>query len=215
MFDWIDQLFGRVPAKSGPEQFKYGTIYADPPWRYEVWDRDTGLGRSAESHYRTMTIEQLKGLDVSSLARRNCALLMWSTWTHIPQAIDLAGAWGFEYKTCALLWAKLNKKQGLEQHQASDDRLWAFGMGYWTRANTEPCLLFTRGNPKRISASVRQLLVSPIRLHSQKPDEAYDRIEKLLRGPYIELFSRKKRAGWEAIGYDIDGRDIRDVLKKQ
>lgn len=77
------------------------------------------------------------------------------------------------------------------------------GTGYWTRANPEQCLLFTRGSPKRLSASIEKLIVSPRREHSRKPDEIYERIEKLVGGPYLELFSRQERAGWKTWGNQV------------
>ncbi|MEP7292291.1 MAG: MT-A70 family methyltransferase, partial [Chloroflexota bacterium] len=125
----------------------------------------------------------------------------------------LGATWGLKYKTAAFVWAKLNRKQGLVERAAGDDKNWFMGMGYYSRSNCEPCLLFTRGKPKRKSKGVRQLIVTPIREHSQKPDLIYERIEALVEGPYLEIFARQRRAGWSAIGNGIDGRDIRQVLQ--
>jgi N6-adenosine-specific RNA methylase IME4 len=74
------------------------------------------------------------------------------------------------------------------------------GLGYWTRANTEPCLLATRGKPKRLNADVRQLIIEPRREHSRKPDCVHSRIERLVAGPYLELFARAPRKGWDVWG---------------
>lgn len=88
------------------------------------------------------------------------------------------------------------------------------GQGRWTRANVEICLLFTKGHPKKISCAVRQLIASPIRAHSQKPDETRKRIVDLLGDiPRIELFARQKVDGWDSIGFDIDGMDLSDSIK--
>jgi N6-adenosine-specific RNA methylase IME4 len=76
------------------------------------------------------------------------------------------------------------------------------GMGYWTRANTEPCLLATRGKPKRLNADVRQAIIEPGREHSRKPDCVHERIERLVAGPYLELFARQERRGWTVWGND-------------
>lgn len=103
---------------------------------------------------------------------------------------------GFNYKTVAFTWAK----------QTKDAKGWSIGLGYWTRCNPEQCLLFTRGNPRRRSASVRQLVVAPRREHSRKPDEIYDRIETLIDGPYVELFARQRREGWSSWGNQLDVR---------
>ena len=175
----------------------------DPPWRYEVYSRDTGVGRSAESHYPTMTREQLLAMQIKDLAADNCCLFMWCTWPTIEQAFELGNAWGFKYKTAAFEWAKMNKNALKRKDPCNHNANWFFGMGHWTRANTEPCLLFTIGNPKRVSKAVRQLIVAPVRRHSQKPDEQYERIEQLVTGPYLEIFARAERPGWDCFGNEV------------
>lgn len=209
----VDQYIENPIKIYGPEDFRYGVIYLDPNWKFEVYDRDTGNGRSAESHYHTMPIEEMKKINMARLAKDDCVMFIWIVWTHLPQALELVASWGFEYKTLAFLWTKLNPKAGLKIIPATDHRLWFMGMGFWTRANTEGCFLFTRGNPHCRDHGVRQLIVSPRRLHSQKPDEAYERIERLVKGPYIEVFARNTRSGWASLGDEIDGRDLREILK--
>ena len=110
-------------------------------------------------------------------------------------------AWGFMYKTVAFNWVKLNKNG--EAKRVADDPFFT-GLGYWTRANPELCLLGTRGRPKRKSKAVRRLVVSERREHSRKPDEVHDRIERLVDGPYLELFAREKRGRWDGIGDQLD-----------
>lgn len=182
----------------------YGALLIDPPWRFEVWNRDTGNGRSAELHYPTMSLSDLIALPVEPLMADDCVVFMWATWPTITDAFVLGKAWGLEYKTCAFLWAKMNKHMagrfGIVEHIAN----WFVGMGYWTRANTEPCLLFTKGNPKRLHADVRQLIVSPVREHSRKPDEIYTRIERLVAGPYCELFARQSWPNWARWGNEVE-----------
>jgi N6-adenosine-specific RNA methylase IME4 len=119
---------------------------------------------------------------------------MWATNPTLPQALEVITAWGFTYKTVAFTWAKTTK----------DGSGFPIGCGFWTRANPEMCLLGTRGHPKRLSASVRQLIVSPRREHSRKPDEIYDQIEELVAGPYLELFARSQRPGWDAWGNEVE-----------
>lgn len=174
----------------------YGAILVDPPWQFRVWNRDTGQGRSAEAHYPTLSLADLIALPVRELAVADCALFMWATWPTLPEALALGAAWGFEYKTCAFLWAKQTRRV----------QAWFMGLGYWTRANTEPCLLFTRGRPRRKARSVRQLIVAPVREHSRKPDEQYARIEALVDGPYLELFARHWRPGWVVWGNQTPAR---------
>lgn len=180
----------------------YGAILIDCPWSYRVWSADTGQGRSAESHYPTMTPDELLDLPIRNLAAKDCALFMWATMPTLPQAIALGEAYGFTYKTAAFTWVK-TLRRGFG---------WHFGMGYWTRANAELCLLFTTGSPKRKERNVRQIIIAPVGIHSAKPDEQYERIERLVSGPYVEVFARRARPGWDAIGNEIDGRDIRAVL---
>lgn len=181
---------------------KYQVILVDPPWSFRVWSKDTGHGRSAESHYDTMSLENMKQLQIGKLAHSNCALFMWVTMPTLRESFELADAWGFEYRTCAFTWAK----------RTSTNQHWHMGMGYYTRANAELCLLFIRGKMKRKSASVRQLIVSPIGIHSQKPVEQYERIEQLFDGPYIELFARNTHEGWDSLGNSLDNMDIREIL---
>ena len=184
---------------------RYGVILADPPWKYTTWSEDTGAGRSAESHFPTMLVDDIAAMPVGELADRNCALFMWATWPTIRDAFVVAEAWGFEYRTAAFTWAKLSKKcNSWGPYDAVDERIWHFGMGNWTRANSEVCLLFTRGEPKRMNADVRQLIAAPVREHSRKPDEQYERIERLISGPYLELFARYKRPGWHSWGNEIE-----------
>ena len=171
--------------------YPYRVILADPPWTF-MTRSSRGKGRSPEKHYSCMSLDEIKALPVAGLADKDCAMFLWTIDTHLPQALDLINAWGFTFKTKAFEWARLNKSgQG-----------YFTGMGFWTRANSETCLLATRGKPKRVAKDVRRLIVSPRREHSRKPDEVYERIERLLRGPGIELFARQERAGWDSWGLE-------------
>lgn len=173
---------------------KYGIIYADPPWHYRVYSKK-GAGRSAESHYPTMTIEEIQALPVSELADKDCALFMWITFPLLKESLSVLSAWGFKFKTIAFVWIKQNRK--------SDSLFW--GMGYWTRANVEFCVLATKGKPKRMAKNVHQVIVSHIEEHSKKPDEARRRIVRLMGDlPRIELFARQKTAGWDVWGNEVE-----------
>src|SRR4029079_10775122 len=110
-------------------------------------------------------------------------------------------AWGFAYKTGGFVWAKAHAGQ-IEMFQDEVQPL--MGTGYWTRANTEVCLLATRGKPKRLNADVRQAIIAPRREHSRKPDGIHERIERLVAGPYLELFARQRRPGWDCWGNEVD-----------
>ena len=172
---------------------KYQIIYADPPWNYKVWSNKNG-GSSAARHYPVMLKEDIQALPVLSLCDKNCVLFLWVTFPCLEEGLELIKKWGFEYKTCAFVWVKKNTK--------SDS--YFFGNGYWTRANAELCLLATKGKPKRISKSVRQICDSRIREHSRKPDEIRNRIVELLGDlPRIELFARQYCTGWDCWGNEV------------
>lgn len=174
-------------------QDKYNIIYADPPWTYKVWSQ-AGAGRTAASHYDVMSLEDIKALPVSALADDDCALFMWATYPNLREAFEVLDAWGFTYKTVAFTWVKKNKK--------ADS--WFWGMGYWTRANAEICLLATKGKPTRASSAVHQVVDARIMKHSKKPNEVRERIVKLCGDlPRIELFAREKTNGWAAWGNEI------------
>jgi N6-adenosine-specific RNA methylase IME4 len=173
---------------------KYHIIYADPPWRYVVWS-NKGKGRSAESHYPTMSLDEICALPVEELTTPDSALFIWVTFSHLPDVFRVIKAWGFQYKTVAFVWVKKNKK--------SDG--WFWGLGHWTRANAEICILATKGNPCRISKSVHQIIDTPIQEHSKKPDQAREKIVELLGDlPRIELFAREQPPGWDVWGNEVE-----------
>lgn len=172
----------------------YKVIYADPPWSYKTYskpDEGTVPHRSEVEPYKSMTYEELEALPVFDVAAKDCVLHMWVISSHIDQAIKLAAKWGFTYKSLGLVWVKTQK------HNPEVPKM---GMGKWFRQETEFCLLFTMGKPKRESAGVRQTILEPAREHSRKPDEAAERIEALSAGPYLEMFSRTSREGWDVMG---------------
>jgi N6-adenosine-specific RNA methylase IME4 len=177
------------------KQRKYGAIYADPPWSFRNWSA-RGTGRNAISHYDCLDFPALASLPVVELAADDCALFLWATDPFLPRAFNLIRAWGFEYKTIGFTWVKLNASP---RHDAD----YFTGLGYWTRANPEQCLLATRGKPARRAKNVRRLVVEPRREHSRKPDCVRERIEKLVDGPYLELFARGTKPGWDCWGDQI------------
>ena len=157
-------------------------IYADPPWRYA----QKGLQGAAEKHYPTMGIDELCTLPVANLAAPDSVLFLWATFPQLPEALRLIREWGFTYKSVAFVWLKKNRK--------ADS--WFYGLGFWTRANAEVCLLATRGHPKRQAANIHQFIISPIEAHSKKPDEARDKIVALMGDlPRVELFARQTPPG--------------------
>lgn len=167
---------------------QYGVIVADPPWRFHKWTPNQVGSRSINNHYSTMALEDIKALPVQDYAAKDCALFLWTIDTCLDKAFEVITAWGFEYRTVAFCWAKLTKRSGA----------FHMGCGWWTRANQEICLLAVRGRPRPLARDVRRLVVSPRREHSRKPDRIYETdIPRLVAGPYLELFARCERAGWD------------------
>lgn len=174
-------------------QKKYKIIYADPPWQFKAWS-NKGKGRSPERHYKTMSLEEIKMLPVAQLADKDCALFLWSTSPMLENTYQVIQAWDFEYKTVAVTWAKLNKNGSFFK-----------GLGYWTRGNSEFCLLATKGNSIVMDQDFGDTLCSLRQEHSRKPDEVRERIVELAGDvPRIELFARERFLGWDAWGDEVD-----------
>ncbi|MCC5965515.1 MAG: S-adenosylmethionine-binding protein [Natronohydrobacter sp.] len=179
---------------------KYGAILADPPWSYAMRS-EKGYAKSPEAHYATMDIDAIKALPVSQLAGRDCMLFLWSTWPHLPQALDVMAAWGFRYVTGGS-WTKRTTMARA-----------AFGTGYVLRSSTEPFLIGKLGSPETRSRSVRNLIEAPEqfpdgmeslrREHSRKPPEMRALIETLLPDVFaVELFAREPWDGQDVWGLE-------------
>lgn len=175
---------------------KYQIIYADPPWKYNVFsDKPPAARKREEDYYEVMDLLDLAQLPVKDISADDAVIFMWATFPAMQTAMKLMKAWGFFYKTVGFVWVKKNKK--------SDS--WFWGMGGWTRANAEVCLIGTKGNLKRIAKNIHQVVDAPIREHSQKPNEVRERIVKLMGNlPRIELFAREKTKGWDVWGNEVE-----------
>ena len=148
-----------------------------------------------------MTTDEIEALPVSDLAAPDCVLFMWIVWPMLKDALALIERWEFEYKTCGFCWMKADASQVDLFPDAITPRML---MGYWTRANSEVCLLATRGKLRRLHADVRQGIIEPICEHSRKPDCVHERIERLVSGPYCELFARQKQNNWDVWGNETE-----------
>jgi N6-adenosine-specific RNA methylase IME4 len=171
---------------------RFSVIYADPPWSFKTFSAK-GTGRSAVSHYDTLSLVQLHALrrTLDTFTARDCALLLWVTrWLPSRVIADLLDSWGFVEKGTIFTYVKTTK----------DGKRFPIGNGYSTRANPERCLLAVRGKPKVLAHDVPELIIAPRREHSRKPEIAYEYIERLYAGPYLELFSRNTRPGWTSWG---------------
>ena len=178
---------------------KYQIIYADPPWPYN----DQGCQGTMANHYKGMKIDDICKLPVKNISDNNAILFIWATYPMLEEALRVIKSWGFIYKTIAFQWIKLNPKSGTL----------FYGLGHWTRGNTEPCLLATKGKPKRISNSVFQIIESPRGEHSRKPYIVRHKIIALVGNlPRIELFARPPKdllfedesyKGWDLWGDEV------------
>lgn len=184
----------RAEQKAAPEPYR--VVLADPPWSFRTFGEHDHL-KSADRYYATMTIEEIKRVPVQPVVAKDAWLLMWTTWPFLPQALEVIEAWGFGYKSGGA-WAK----------QTRTGQAWQFGTGYLFRSASEPLLLAARGKPKWHSKSERNLWVAPIREHSRKPDAVYEMIERASPGPYLEIFARQHRNGWDAWGDETDKFDV-------
>lgn len=194
----------------------FRVILADPPWAFDNYS-EKGEGKNPKAHYDCMSVDEIAAMPVEVLAADDCALFIWCTWPLMPGWTKVIDAWKARYAALAWEWIKFNPQTGK----------YAFGPGYGTRKNVEPCLLAAWGSPPLrrdipeglfgavhvegvrsvrdfIEAHPMDAIRAPRREHSRKPDEQYDRIETLFDGPYIELFARQARKGWTSWGNQTD-----------
>lgn len=152
-----------------------------------------------------MNVEDIYGLDIQSIAADDCILFLWVTFPCLEQGLETIRRWGFTYKTLGFCWVKRCRKQ---------QEKWFWGLGFWTRASPELCLIATKGQPKRVSKAVHCIVDTPVEEHSKKPDIVREKIVELAGDlPRAELFARNEYPGWVCVGNEIDGMDIRDSLR--
>jgi N6-adenosine-specific RNA methylase IME4 len=188
---------------------QYNVITLDPPWEYE---RTAGQG-VANKQYGLMGWDALRSLGplLHSLAAPNCAVFLWTCAPLLMETAELVKAWDFRYITKAFSWLK-----------TYPDGSYFVGLGSHTRGNTEDVWLLSNGTPRRKNTDVyqiiptmeREAIQAPLNRHSEKPAEFYRRVERYLDGPYLEVFGRKRRDGWDAVGNELDGLDVREALAR-
>lgn len=177
-----------------PETKKYQIIYADPPWKFIKWNINKSGHKSASQHYECQDLEWIMNLPIKNISDKNCILFLWTTYPCLEISFEVIKSWGFKYATCGFTWIKNSK-----------NNKWHYGLGYWTRANPELCLIGVKGHPKRINKSIPNLIISKVREHSRKPDEIRNRIVQLCGNlPRIELFARQKTVGWDIWGNEMN-----------
>jgi N6-adenosine-specific RNA methylase IME4/ParB-like chromosome segregation protein Spo0J len=188
-------------AEGQPERGRYGVLYVDPPWEYNQ-HRESRFGVP----YPTLSRDELRRLDVARLCTRDAVLFLWATSPLLPEALALVAAWGFSYKSS---WVWVKTTLGGEP---------AWGLGSWGRVAHELVLICTRGEmPTPSPAALPQsVFLSTRKEHSKKPFEVRAAIEEMYPTlPRVEVFAREAAPGWAAIGNEIDGRDIREVLGRR
>jgi len=187
----------------------YAAIVADPPWRFKSYTalqmQNPGSRRDVERHYPVMDLAAIKALPVGKLAAKDAHLFLWATGPCLPWAFEVLDAWGFRYSSMAFTWIKLKRRYDAHQLRVlpTADADLHVGLGLTTRKNAEFCLLGRRGNERRLAKDVREVVLAPVREHSRKPDEAYARVERYCAGPYLELFARQRRPGWDSWGDEL------------
>ena len=169
----------------------YRCILADPPWRFRSWSAK-GEGRNPIRHYQCMDTEMIAGMPIAAFAARDCALFLWATAPMLPDAFRVMEAWGFRFSTAGG-WVKTTR----------DGSELAFGTGMIWRSALEFLLIGSRGSPRWLTRTERNVIEAPRREHSRKPDEVYRLIEAMAPGPKIELFGRRRRKGWDVWGNEV------------
>ena len=173
---------------------EFGTILADPPWRFRNRTGRVAPEYKRRHRYPSLSFAEIEGLPINELATENSHLYLWVPNALIQRGLETMGKWGFEYKT-NLVWYKIRKDGG------PDGR----GVGFYFRNVTELVLFGVRGNIRTSQPGRTQvnIMATRKREHSRKPDELYDIIEQCSPGPYLELFARHPRAGWAQWGDEI------------
>jgi N6-adenosine-specific RNA methylase IME4 len=161
----------------------WGVVLADPPWRFQ----DTATRAAAARHYATMTVEEIALLPVDQVVAKSSVLALWFPDTHLFAALTVAKAWGFTYRHI-YAWTKQN-----------GGRL-QIGLGHRMRKCHELALICDRGRPLILDHGVPSACIAPRGRHSEKPPDLHRALERLVRGPRLELFARAARPGWTAWG---------------
>jgi N6-adenosine-specific RNA methylase IME4 len=179
----------------------FKVIHADVPWNFEAYSEE-GEERSAQNHYDCMSLQDIARLNVEAHAAEDCHLFFWVTGPFLASGahVPIMRAWGFEPTALAFVWVKLNDRWHRNWLCYIDDAMFFMGLGHTTRQNAEYVILGRRGDPERLSKSVRQIICEPRREHSRKPDAVYDRIARYAEGPYLDLFGREQRHNWTVRG---------------
>lgn len=165
---------------------QYSTIVVDPPWSYS--NKSGRHGAAANADYiqnRTLTLDEVVLFDLQRWVAKECHLYIWVTDAYVGHIYNVTEAWGFDAKA-TLVWVK--------------DR---FGMGNYYRHQHELCVFAVKGKMRLSRMNASTVFNAPVTKHSEKPDEFYRLVESCSPGPYLDVFARKKRAGWSVFGDEV------------
>jgi N6-adenosine-specific RNA methylase IME4 len=194
---------------AGLRRKHYRAIAIDPPTHFKCRTalrvQNWNSRRDVEKHYATMSFDELAALPLSDLAHpEGCHLFEWTSAPHLPRACELIERWGWKYSSKAFTWVKLRRALDPDQFYLLVESDLQIGLGLTTRKGTEDVLLGRRGNARRIAKNVREVILAPVREHSRKPDQFYDRVQEYCAGPYADLFARERRPEWDCWGDQVD-----------
>lgn len=182
---------------------RYELIYPDLPWYYTGGNRHRKL--KIDPKYPTMKFNEMAALPIRDIAADDCALAMWATGPKMEEAIQLINIWKFQFITVLFIWIKTNRLENTLNYKPA----------YWTMPNAEYLLLAKIGHPQRVREDIKQIVFAPIAGHSAKPPIFRQKLVNLFGDvSRIELFARTETPGWDAVGNEIDGLDIRDALNE-
>lgn len=196
-----------LPFPPVPENKPFALAQVDPNWHFKTRAAVSNPqnDRSPQKHYPTSSISHLKTIPMQDILAKDAWVVMWITGPLIVRGIHviLARAWGLELSGMCFTWIKLWDGFDTDQLKVTPllDQDLALGGGYTTRKNAEFAVLMKRGEPKVARRDIREVIVSPRREHSRKPEEAYRRLEHFCVGPRIDMFGGAPRKGWTYWGY--------------
>ena len=175
---------------------KYKTLLVDPPWQYRNKKTGGSMVSGSAQKYDTLSIEELCALRIDKITAKDCVLFLWVTCPMTPEAVRLIDAWSFKFKT-KIYWRKIM----------------SLGMGYYFRGQVEELWVCVKGKVKAFRCQKPNFLQTKALKHSEKPTEIFDWIEPYAQKPRAELFATRERIGWDCFGYEIDKKDIREMLR--
>lgn len=174
----------------------YDVILADSPWRFDVWS-NKGKAKAPERYYSVMSPEEIGKFIIP--ANDRSALFMWGVWPDLPGARRVMSDWGFTFLDVAWTWVK-SRPSGNGLH---------IGLGYYTRANTEPCFVGVRGGFEIDFSLIPSFIFSPVREHSRKPDQQYTILNRAFPGARkLEMFARRSAPGWDVWGNEVESNVV-------